>query len=67
MTDSLVLAHGFTQTAGSWTVIRRLLAQRGFDHAVAVDLPGHGVSSDLEADLWGCADHLVEEVALRKL
>ena len=56
-----MLAHGFTQTARSWSSIEPLLAERrpGVD-IVAVDLPGHGDSTaPADADLWASADHLV--------
>ncbi len=46
----VVLAHGFTQTSESWPSIADELAR---DHrVVAVDLPGHGRSADVRADLW---------------
>lgn len=45
----LVLAHGFTQTARSWGTFGELLA-RGHE-LVAVDLPGHGGSAEVRADL----------------
>jgi 2-succinyl-6-hydroxy-2,4-cyclohexadiene-1-carboxylate synthase len=45
----LVLAHGFTQTGGIWGPMAEDLAR---DHqVVSVDLPGHGGSSDVGADL----------------
>ena len=56
--DRLVLAHGFTQTAASWTLIQRLLATHGIA-STAVDLPGHGAASHIEADLSRSADRLV--------
>lgn len=56
----LVLAHGFTQTARSWSPMEKLLADRlpspTFE---AVDLPGHGSATRLRRDLWRSADHLV--------
>jgi 2-succinyl-6-hydroxy-2,4-cyclohexadiene-1-carboxylate synthase len=46
----LVLAHGFTQTGLVWGGLAEDLA---VDHElVLVDLPGHGGSSDVRADLW---------------
>jgi 2-succinyl-6-hydroxy-2,4-cyclohexadiene-1-carboxylate synthase len=46
----LVLAHGFTQTGLVWG---GLAADLAVDHElVLVDLPGHGGSSDVRADLW---------------
>jgi 2-succinyl-6-hydroxy-2,4-cyclohexadiene-1-carboxylate synthase len=45
----LVLAHGFTQTRATWGPMARDLAR---DHQViSVDLPGHGGSSAVQADL----------------
>ncbi len=46
---SLVLAHGFTQTGATWGPMAGDLAR---DHElILVDLPGHGGSSDVQADL----------------
>jgi 2-succinyl-6-hydroxy-2,4-cyclohexadiene-1-carboxylate synthase len=58
---TITLAHGFTQTSRSWDHVVGLLAQHGLDSArlAAVDLPGHGESAAVRADLWGSADHLV--------
>jgi len=55
----VLLAHGFTQTAQSWSVVQQLLNSRGFDESNAVDLPGHGLAGDVRSDLWGSAAHLV--------
>jgi 2-succinyl-6-hydroxy-2,4-cyclohexadiene-1-carboxylate synthase len=56
-----VLAHGFTQTARSWDTIGELLASRCPQADIrAIDLPGHGASSDLRGDLWRSARHLVD-------
>ena len=55
----MLLAHGFTQTAQSWSPVQHLLRARGFDDIKAIDLPGHGSANDVRADLWGSADHLV--------
>jgi 2-succinyl-6-hydroxy-2,4-cyclohexadiene-1-carboxylate synthase len=55
----VLLAHGFTQTAQSWSVVQHLLSSRGLDESNAIDLPGHGSASDVRSDLWGSADHLV--------
>ncbi len=53
----LVLAHGFTQTARTWGPFAGDLAA---DHElVLVDLPGHGRSSAVAADLTGAAHLLV--------
>ncbi len=52
----LVAAHGFTQHAGTWGP---LLADLAADRPVAaVDLPGHGGSAAVDADLWGTASLL---------
>jgi 2-succinyl-6-hydroxy-2,4-cyclohexadiene-1-carboxylate synthase len=59
----LVLAHGFTQTARSWSTIEAMLADRlpGVE-TVAVDLPGHGdAAPPADVDLWGAADRLVAD------
>jgi len=54
----LVLAHGFTQTGQLWG---GLTADLGADHElVQVDLPGHGGSADVRADLDGTAALLGE-------
>lgn len=45
----LVLAHGFTQTARSWGPFAALVAPGR--ELVRVDLPGHGASGALRADL----------------
>lgn len=59
---TVVLVHGFTQTAVSWRpVVERLEA----DHrVVCVELPGHGGSSEVRADLVATAE-LVRAVADR--
>jgi 2-succinyl-6-hydroxy-2,4-cyclohexadiene-1-carboxylate synthase len=61
LTGVLTLAHGFTQTARSWTTFEQLLVDRGVspDSLRAVDMPGHGAASDVRADLWESADRLV--------
>lgn len=61
MTTRFVLAHGFTQTARSWTAFGRLLhAAVPESEIVAVDLPGHGESAPPhDLDLWSSADRLV--------
>jgi 2-succinyl-6-hydroxy-2,4-cyclohexadiene-1-carboxylate synthase len=54
----LVLAHGFTQTGGVWGPMADDLAT---DHqVVSVDMPGHGRSSAVRADLDAGARLLVE-------
>jgi 2-succinyl-6-hydroxy-2,4-cyclohexadiene-1-carboxylate synthase len=54
----LVLVHGFTQTGRSWRPLVPPLARR--HQVVAVDCPGHGLSSHIEADLWSGAQKLGE-------
>jgi 2-succinyl-6-hydroxy-2,4-cyclohexadiene-1-carboxylate synthase len=56
----LVLVHGFTQTARSWGRFGQLVAAGR--QVVSVDLPGHGGSSTVRADLAG-SGALVTEVA----
>jgi 2-succinyl-6-hydroxy-2,4-cyclohexadiene-1-carboxylate synthase len=53
----LVLAHGFTQTARCWGPMADDLAAD--HHLVLVDLPGHGGSAEVDADLSTGADLLV--------
>ncbi len=62
MIDRFVLAHGFTQTARSWSTFGRLLeAQLPGAETIAVDLPGHGTAPPpSDADLWESADRLVD-------
>lgn len=56
-----MLAHGFTQTARSWsTVEATVTARRSAADIIAVDLPGHGTASDVRGDLWAAADLLTE-------
>jgi 2-succinyl-6-hydroxy-2,4-cyclohexadiene-1-carboxylate synthase len=52
----LVLAHGFTQTGRLWGAFGATLATGR--HLVRVDLPGHGGSSALRADLPVAGDLL---------
>jgi 2-succinyl-6-hydroxy-2,4-cyclohexadiene-1-carboxylate synthase len=57
----LVLAHGFTQTARSWGRFAHLV---GADRElVRVDLPGHGGSSEVRADLVRAGELLAEAAA----
>ncbi|MCB0964636.1 MAG: alpha/beta fold hydrolase [Acidimicrobiales bacterium] len=56
----LVLIHGFTQTGGCWAPVWERLADRWT--VDTVDLPGHGGSTDVDADLAECA-RLLGEVA----
>ena len=46
----VVFLHGFTQTMNSWKPIAETVADRGFE-CVVVDLPGHGDSRTVQADL----------------
>lgn len=46
----MVLVHGFTQTAESWARVAGRLGGRY--RVVRVDAPGHGASSEVQADLW---------------
>lgn len=55
----VTFVHGFTQTRNSWKPIAEGLADRGY-LATVVDLPGHGESSDVRADLWATAAMLAE-------
>jgi 2-succinyl-6-hydroxy-2,4-cyclohexadiene-1-carboxylate synthase len=55
---TLVLAHGFTQTGRLWGRFARLIAEGR--RMVSVDLPGHGGSSEIEADLETGGALLVE-------
>lgn len=56
----LVICHGFTQTSSSWGAFGRALSSH--HTIVAVDLPGHGGSSDIEADVVGAAHDLLDTV-----
>jgi 2-succinyl-6-hydroxy-2,4-cyclohexadiene-1-carboxylate synthase len=54
----VVLVHGFTQTHVSWMAVATDLDE---DHrVVAVDLPGHGGSSEIHTDLAGTARLLAD-------
>jgi 2-succinyl-6-hydroxy-2,4-cyclohexadiene-1-carboxylate synthase len=53
----MVFAHGFTQTGRSWKPIAEYFAAHGYE-AVVVDLPGHGGSVQVRADLRRGADLL---------
>lgn len=58
---AVALVHGFTQTGRSWGAIARAVAA---DHEVLlVDLPGHGASAGVRADLPQSGDLLVAAVA----
>jgi 2-succinyl-6-hydroxy-2,4-cyclohexadiene-1-carboxylate synthase len=54
----LVLSHGFTQNAGAWGPFADRLAEH--HRVTAVDLPGHGGSTSVSADLWETAGLLAE-------
>jgi 2-succinyl-6-hydroxy-2,4-cyclohexadiene-1-carboxylate synthase len=51
--DPVVLLHGFTQNARAWGRFKELLS--GNHMVEAVDLPGHGGSARVHADLWATA------------
>lgn len=53
----VVFVHGFTQTGVSWEPIADQVAEAGFEVAL-VDLPGHGGSTGVRADLRRTADLL---------
>ena len=59
--DRFVLAHGFTQTARSWSGFGLLLQRRRPGAEIrAIDLPGHGdAGPPTDSDLWTSADRLV--------
>jgi len=57
----LVLAHGFTQTAHSWGRFGELVGAGR--ELVLVDLPGHGRSSEVRADLASCGALLAATAA----
>jgi 2-succinyl-6-hydroxy-2,4-cyclohexadiene-1-carboxylate synthase len=52
----VVLVHGFTQSRRCWGALPTALAGR--HQVIAVDAPGHGLSSHVRADLWETAAHL---------
>ncbi len=62
MIDRFVLAHGFTQTARSWTTFGDLLRELLPNvETVAIDLPGHGDAlPPSDSDLWESAARLVD-------
>ncbi|MBI4932778.1 MAG: alpha/beta fold hydrolase [Actinobacteria bacterium] len=51
----LVFLHGFTQTSTSWRPIAEEFARRGHE-CMVIDLPGHGDSANVRADLRRTAD-----------
>lgn len=58
---TLVLLHGFTQNARTWggAFMDRLVERRS---VAALDLPGHGDSSAIRADLWETAALVADAV-----
>jgi len=60
-TKTIVFVHGFTQTRDSWTPLLAELAPRLTDtRYLLVDLPGHGSSATISANLRETAELLVE-------
>ena len=62
MIDRFVLAHGFTQTARSWSTFASCLQELlpGAE-TIAIDLPGHGTAPPPhDSDLWESAHRLVD-------
>ncbi|HAP76155.1 MAG TPA: hypothetical protein DCR14_08745, partial [Acidimicrobiaceae bacterium] len=53
----MIFVHGFTQTGNSWKPIAEHFAANGFQ-SIVVDLPGHGGSENVRADLRRAADLL---------
>lgn len=59
-TTPAVLLHGFAQNRNCWgPLAERLQTERP---VVALDLPGHGSSSDVQADLWTCGKLVTEAI-----
>ena len=59
--ERIIFAHGFTQTARSWSTFDRLVRERlqGLE-TLAIDLPGHGdAPPPPDVDLWESANRLV--------
>ena len=57
--ESLVLVHGFTQTARSWDgIVARL---RGRYRITLVDAPGHGGSADVHVSLAEAAEMMADQ------
>ncbi|MCB0979511.1 MAG: alpha/beta fold hydrolase [Acidimicrobiaceae bacterium] len=54
--ERFVFVHGFTQTGNSWKPIAERMLQAGGRQAIVVDLPGHGGSDGVRADLRRTAD-----------
>jgi 2-succinyl-6-hydroxy-2,4-cyclohexadiene-1-carboxylate synthase len=55
--ERVVFCHGFTQTSASWRPIAARVAALSYE-SVVVDLPGHGGSADVCADLLRTAELL---------
>ena len=51
--EPVTLLHGFTQNANAWGRFKEILSNAHTVHAV--DLPGHGGSSQVRSDLWETA------------
>lgn len=60
---TVVFVHGFTQTSTAWRPIAEHFVRQGY-HAVLVDLPGHGRSSGVRADLTTTAALLGDSVGM---
>ncbi|HNJ96906.1 MAG TPA: alpha/beta fold hydrolase [Ilumatobacteraceae bacterium] len=56
---AIVFVHGFTQTGNSWKPIAEQFVSRGHQ-VVLVDLPGHGESANVRADLRRTADMVAQ-------
>lgn len=55
--EKLVFLHGFTQTGRTWVpIVERLAEVLPHARSVLVDLPGHGNSAEVHADLRGTAE-----------
>ncbi|MFZ9630053.1 MAG: alpha/beta fold hydrolase, partial [Ilumatobacteraceae bacterium] len=60
--STIVFVHGFTQTGQSWRPIAEHFV-RHHHRCVLVDLPGHGGSTDVRADLPSSASLVAASVA----
>ncbi len=61
--EKIVLLHGFTQAKEMWHSTSSLLAEELAHHyprISSVDLPGHGLSSAQELNLWQAAQQIVD-------
>ncbi len=54
---AVVLVHGFTQSAASWSRVAGVLSASGLE-VLMPDLPGHGASPPADGDLWAAAEQL---------